>query len=398
MPADRSGFTALFATSLIQIVASFAVSAPLAISVLIVAQAHVPEAWIGYYTSLLYLAAIAGSLLTPRLLGFVGIGAIQLGGLVAIAIGAALFTQLGPGPAGVALAVAGIAAMGLAYGVIVPSSALFLADRFARQWQPLVVSIRQTGVPVGTAIVAIVAPLVAQRWGWTAMAPVIAMVVAAAFALAAPTLAGVRRAAPPPVRPAAGLAGLRLLLGNPAARRLALVAGIYGLNQAALTTYLVPSLIWLHHLSLGRAAGFLATATLAGAAARIVFGLTTARFGGIDVHLGLIGITSGLAWGLLLWPDPALAQLTLGALLLGATAMGWNGILLAELAHAAPAGRTADLVGIGTAMAYFGVLVAPFVYGWMLALSGSKAVAVAALALLSVLAGAALLRKRSVAR
>ena len=53
VPADRNGFTALFATSLIQIVASFAVSAPLVISVLIVAQAHVPEAWIGYYTSLL---------------------------------------------------------------------------------------------------------------------------------------------------------------------------------------------------------------------------------------------------------------------------------------------------------------------------------------------------------
>ncbi len=393
MPPSRGGVSALVATSLIQIVASFAVSGPLAISVLIVAAAHVPESWIGAYTSLLYLAAMAGSLLTPRLLGVAGVGLIQLGGLVAIGVGAVLFAQLGPGPPGAALAVAGIAVTGLAYGVIVPSSALLLSDRFARQWQPLVVSIRQTGVPVGTAIVAIVAPQVAQRWGWTALAPVTGAVVAAAFLVAAPVLVTVRRD-PLPVRAAAvGPAGLRLLLADPAARRLAIVAGIYGLNQAALTTYLVPSLVWLHHLSVGRAAGFLATATLAGAAARIVFGLTTSRFGGAGLHLGMIGVASGLAWGLLLVPEPSAARLTLGALMLGATAMGWNGILLAELANRAPAGRTADLVGIGTALAYFGVLVAPLLYGRVYALSGSKSAAVAALAVLSVAAGAVLLRR-----
>jgi len=61
-------------------------------------------------------------------------------------------------------------------------------------------------------------------------------------------------------------------------------------DQAALTTYLVPGLFWLHGLSVGKSAGYLAIATMAGAAARIVFGMTTSRYGRAGLHLALIGL------------------------------------------------------------------------------------------------------------
>lgn len=394
-PGAAGGLYTLFATSLIQIMASFAVSGPLTVSIAIVAYAHLPETWIGYYTSLLYLSATAGSLLTPRLLESLDVGRIQLGGLVATLFGFALFGQIEHSGIGLGLALLGIVLMGLAYGVIVPSSALLLADRFSRRWQPLVVSIRQTGVPVGTALVALIAPLVVQHWGWRSMSLVVAGGAALTFMLSTPLLLESRlepRAAGP--RPNL-LAGLRETFRHPATLRLAMVSGFYGINQAVLTTYLVPSLVWLHAMSIGRAAGYLAIATASGACARILFGITTSRFGRPYRHLRLIGFMSGLAWVLILWPGPSSMRLICGAGLLGATAMGWNGILLAQLAQEAPCGKTADAVGAGTALAYFGVLTAPFVYVAVIAVSHDKTAAIAVLVSLSIVAGTLLLGRGS---
>lgn len=358
---------------------------------MIVQAEHLPESWIGYYTSLMYGAAIIGSVATARLLSSFSIRFVQMGALLATGLGYALFSQLGTGLLAILIACAGIVLMGLAYGVIVPSGSLALSECYAQRLQPLVVSVRQTGVPVGTAMVALVAPLVAHNFGWQRMTTVVLAAVAISALLA---MRGLRPfgaiAARPPHRQRL-LGALRGSLGEPATRRLALVAGAYGINQAALTTYLVPSLVWLHGMSVTRSAGYLAMATIAGAAARIVFGMTTARFGRIYLHLGLIGLGSGLAWLLLLWPLPSSMRLMAGSLLLGMSAMGWNGILLAEIALVAPRGKTTEAVATGTSFAYFGVLVAPLIYVQLDHALRSKSGAIAGLAVLAVVAGCALL-------
>lgn len=381
----------MFATSLIQIAASFAIAGPLAISVVIVQDQFLPESWIGYYTSLLYAAAIVGSVATTRLLSKFSIRVVQLGALVATGLGYVLFSGIQTELFRLVLACVGIAMMGLAYGVIVPSSSLALSARYAPRLQPLVVSVRQTGVPVGTALVALIAPLVAHRYGWHYMTGVVLVVIAGVYLAALPGLrASHVGSTNPPPRQHIG-AALRNSLAQPATRRLALISGAYGINQAALTTYLVPSLVNLHDLSVARAAGYLATATIAGALARIAFGFTIARFGRVSLHLGLIGVISGLAWLLLLWPDPGRIQLAIGSAVLGMTAMGWNGILLAEIGLVAPTGRATEAVATGTSFAYFGVLVAPLLYVQLDGAFGSRTGAVAGLAALAIIGGAALL-------
>lgn len=385
----------MFATSLIQIAASFTIAGPLAISPLIVRSRHLPESWIGYYTSLIYAAAIVGSVSTARLMASFSVRTIQLGSLVATGLGYALFACIAPSALHLAAASSGIVLMGLAYGVIVPSSSSVLAQCYSQAMQPLVVSVRQTGVPVGTTLVALIAPHVAQQSGWQAMTLPVLAVLGATFVLSLPGLRpfGLRSADLPPRQHL--LASLRSALSERATRQLALVAGVYAINQAALTTYLVPGLVWLHGLSVGRSAGYLAIATMAGAAARILFGMTTARWGRAMLHLALIGLLTGAAWLLLLWPLPSVFRLTIGSILLGMTAMGWNGILLAELGLlAAPSGRTAEAVAAGTSFAYLGVLVAPPVFVQLDHALGSKAAALGGLALLAVLAGASLLWRR----
>ncbi|MCX7285541.1 MAG: MFS transporter [Novosphingobium sp.] len=373
--------------------ASFTIAAPLAISVVIVQAQHLPESWIGYYTSLMYGAAIVGSVSTARLMAQFSVRSLQLGSVVATGLGYALFAGIGMSVLPVALACLGILLMGMAYGVIVPSSSFVLAQTYSHRMQPLVVSLRQTGVPVGTALVALVAPHVAQRHGWHAVTWVVLAALGLTFALSVPGLRNHGAVSMQLPQRQHLLASLRGVLQEPAAARLAVIAGIYAMNQAALTTYLVPGLFWLHGLSVGKSAGYLAIATVAGAVARIVFGLTIARFGRTALHLALIGLMTGVAWALLLWPLPSALRLTAGSVVLGMTAMGWNGILLAELGRSAPAGRTAEAVATGTSFAYLGVLVAPLAFVQLDHLLGSKAAALAGIALLAVIAGAALLRR-----
>lgn len=359
---------------------------------MIVRAQHLPESWIGYYTSLMYAAAIAGSVSTARLMTGLSVRALQLGSVVATGLGYALFSAVSADALGALLACLGIVLMGFAYGVIVPSSSFVLAQSYSARMQPLVVSLRQTGVPVGTAMVALIAPYAAQHGGWHAVTwPVLALL-GITFLLSLPGLKthGAIAAHLPPRQHL--LAAMRGALGESATRRLALVAGVYAMNQAGLTTYLVPGLFWLHGLSVGKAAGYLAVATMAGAGARIVFGITTARYGWANLHLALIGLATGFAWLLLLWPQPSVLRLTAGSMLLGMTAMGWNGILLAELGLAAPAGRTAEAVATGTSFAYLGVLVAPLVFVQLDHLLGSKTAALAGFAVLAVIAGTILLR------
>ena len=359
---------------------------------MIVRNQHLPESWIGYYTSLLYAAAIVGSVSTARLMAHFSVRFMQLGSLVATGLGYVLFSCIAPPALDVAIASMGIALMGLSYGTIVPSSSLVLAETYSQRMQPLVVSVRQTGVPIGTALVALIAPFIAQHYGWQSMTPAVLAVLGLTFLLSLPGLWRFSSLSANLPRRQHLLASVQSALSEPVTRRLALMAGVYAMNQAALTTYLVPGMVWLHGLSVGKSAGYLAVATIAGAVARIVFGMTTSRFGRATLHLALIGLATGLAWLLLLWPLPSALRLTVGSALLGMTAMGWNGILIAELGMAAPAGRTAEAVAAGTSFAYLGVLVAPLTFVQLDHLLGSKTGALAGIALLAVIAGVALLR------
>lgn len=340
----------------------------------------------------MYAAAIIGSVATSPLLAMFSIRFIQLAALVATGIGYGLFSQIGTAPLSLVMAISGILLMGLAYGVIVPSGSIALAQSYSQKMQPLVVSVRQTGVPVGTALVALVAPAAAYAFGWHAMTPIVWSLLAITALLSVP---GLRRFKTKASRPAGRVhlfSAWQVAFGDPATRRLALVAGAYGINQAALTTYLVISLVWFQDMSVGRAAGYLAVATIAGAAARILFGVTIVRFGRADLHLGLLGLLVGTAWLLLLWPTQSLLQIFIGSVLLGISGMGWNGILLAQIGLVAPKGKTAEAVSSGTSIAYLGVVLAPLIFVQLEQILNGRKAALAGLSFLAIAAGAALLK------
>jgi len=92
-------------------------------------------------------------------------------------------------------------------------------------------------------------------------------------------------------------------------------------------------------------------------------------------------------------PDwPAWVMLPLAALY-GATAIGWNGVQLSELARRAPAGSAGAVTGASGFVTFGGVVLGPLVYAALSGLTGSYRTGFLVSAVVSGIAAGALLRR-----
>ena len=70
------------------------------------------------------------------------------------------------------------------------------------------------------------------------------------------------------------------------------------------------------------------------------------------------------------WP---LGLIYIVCLLFGASAIGWNGVYLAEVAHIAPPGQAGSATGASLAMTYSGVVILPSLFWLVYAITDSYA-------------------------
>jgi len=387
-PHPPASWAPLLVTLFVQLAVSFAATAPLAISVAIADSLRIDHALIGLYSALLYGAAIGGTLAGPWAMRRVPSVRLMVLCMLVNAMGLALFAQIGDA---LVWGLAGNIVMGLAYGMVAPVTAVTLNEGFSARAQPLIVSIKQTGVPLGTALSAAVLPALAlaQGWRWT-LGVAVGLTGAAALALA---LLPARRAGPPPpAQSGSSGAALAAVWRAPAARAMALACFCLGANQAAAISLLIPTLVSHHGMGLRQAAALLAVTTVAGAIARIVVGASATRFGHPLGHVMVLASLGTLAWALLLAQGAVAhpAVQGLAAVLLGFAAIGWNGVLLSQMTLAGPRAQAAAFNGVGTALAYAGVVSGPLVHATLWSATGSPALAIMAVASLG-LAGAVIL-------
>ena len=88
------------------------------------------------------------------------------------------------------------------------------------------------------------------------------------------------------------------------------------------------------------------------------------------------------------WPDWSIHLI---AAAFGATAIGWNGVQLAELARHAPPGEAAAVTGAAGVISFTGVIIAPLAFGALSATAGGTRAGFVAVALVAGLTGLALL-------
>lgn len=340
----------------------------------------VPTGLLGVYVALAYLGAMAASVIGGAAVA--RLGAVRISQLGLLLCAAGLLLSALPWLPAMGL---GALLIGLGYGPATPASSHLLARSTPPHRVSLVFSIKQTGVPVGGLLAGALVPGMALALGWQAAL----LLVAAACVLCALLAQTVRAAFDAdrdrslPLVPAQVTQPVRLVLGHPALRQLALCSFFFSIIQLSLTTYLVTYLHESVGYSLVAAGLALSVAQSAGVAGRIGWGWVADRW--LDARRTLI-----LLSGLMVLGCAAVAALSaamplplvLGALLLfGASAIGWNGVYLSEVARQAPPGMASVATGGTLFITFSGVVTGPALFGVLASLSGGYRLAYAMLAL-----------------
>jgi predicted MFS family arabinose efflux permease len=300
----------------------------------------------GVHTALTYGGALLSGPFAQGLLRRHGGVRVCQGALVVIALGIGLAALGHP----LALALSALLA-GMGHGPITPAGSHLLAPRVPPQRRSLIFGLKQCGVPAGAMLVAALAPALGGLFGWRA--GVLAM---AGFALLlALALQPLRAALDADRAPAAAARprpweearqSLGLLRGRGAIRALTIASCCYGTAQFCFSSFFVVWQVEVRGVALEAAGLQLALAQAGGVAGRVLWAVIADRLGPLRVLFAL-GLGIMLASALLAlagpgWPGAAISLL---ALAMGASAIGWNGVLLGEVARIAPPGR----VGAATA-------------------------------------------------
>lgn len=391
--AGRTAQVALVATLAIQVFTALTSAAPAVLAPVLAADLAVTPTWIGVFVSLMYAGAMLGSLACGEFIARYGAIRVSQVCVLVCAAGIAAVALL---PASVAPLLAAAAfAMGIGYGPITAASSEILVRTTPVERMALTFSIKQTGVPGGIALAGAVMPGLALLAGWRVAFVAVAIVGVAVALGAEPTRKSLdrARAAGAAFSLATVLAPLRTVLGSPVLRELSLVGLAFAAVQVSLTSFLVTYLADALRWSLVTAGLALTCATTSAVAGRIFWGIVADRWLPPLRTLALIGGIAG-ASGVVLalaapgWPAWLLLPLTA---VYGATAIGWNGVQLAELARRAPAGTAGAVTGASGFVTFAGVVAGPLAFAGLAGLTGSYRTGFFVCAAVSAVAAVALL-------
>lgn len=376
----------LASTTAVQVVTSATV---LALSVLapeIQAATGIAAGWVGYQVSLIYAAGAASSALAGSVIARFGAGRVE-----AIVL-ACLFVGLAAVLAGSTAAIAlGSLVVGIGHGLNNPASSQLLHRVTPAPRRNLVFSVKQTGVPVGGIAATLALPAIAALGDWRG--GLVALMVLH-VGLALPFLgAHGRTPADAAATPAPVLARMRaeqaVLWASRPLRALAAIGFLFSATQLGISAFVVVMLHEAGGLSLAEAGAHAALVHGAGVVGRVGWGWLADRTGSGFGVLAAVGALCGLAAaGAMVWPALPSALGIADLALFGATAIGWNGVLLAETARAAPRGAVGAATGSVLVFVFLGAIVGPSAVGLAYAGLSDRFFAMGVLAAFS-LAGAA---------
>jgi MFS family permease len=386
----------LLVTLAIQALVSMALLA-LPVMATVVAQAlGVSATLTGVFVAIAYVGAILASLASGSAVARFGAIRVSQTGLVLCGLGLALCAL--PSVTAVGL---GAFLIGLGYGPITPASSHLLALTTPVQRMSLVFSIKQTGVPLGGMLAGAIVPGLVLLTGWQ----MALLAVAAANLLCAVASEPLRADLDADRNPDRVLAfgnllqPLHLVLSQRALARLAAFSFVFSAVQLSLGTYLVTYLHEALDYGLVKAGLALSVAQVGGVLGRVGWGYVSDRWMGARRTLSVVAALmalSTLATALLSSQIPPVLVFVLLAVF-GATAIGWNGVYLAEVARRAPAGMASMATGGTLAVTFFGVVLGPALFGAVAALGGGYRAGFALLAVPTAVCFFSLVRRQQAA-
>ncbi len=260
--------------------------------------------------------------------------------------------------------VATMGVFGAGYAASTPAGGRAVLAWFDRD-RGLAMGIRQTGVPLGGTLGALMLPPVAHALGFRG-----AFVVAAVL-VALPTLIayyGYREARDEPAGPQSTrtlLRGMRVLARDPRLVAVSLTCMVLVSVQMAMNAFVTVSAVTEVGTSAALAALAFALGQGMAAVGRLSWGWASDRiFNDRLVPLAIICVLAALACATLAWLGRgAVVPLFLAAGLLGFSGAGWNGLMAAAMAEVGGTERAASALGLALTAIYGASAVAPFAFG-----------------------------------
>ena len=384
-PTPRSAWWSLTVTTAIQAMVSMALLTLPAMAPAVARALAVPSTLVGAYVALCYFAAMLSSLVGGTLVRRLGAIRVSQLGLGLCAVGLALCAL--PWLPAVAL---GALCIGAGYGPITPASSHLLALTTPAHRMSLVFSIKQTGVPAGGMLAGALVPGLSLWLGWQGTLLAVAGVCALCAALAQPLRAALDADRQPaqPLALQALFKPIGMVLGHPSLRALAACSFLFSAVQVSTTAYMVTYLNESLGMTLLAAGAALSVSQLAGVVGRIAWGAVADRGLGPRNTLMLLATLMIVGSVLTALLQPQWPTLLIWAIvaLLGASAIGWNGVYLATVARQAPPGQAGVATGGTLLFTFMGVVCGSPAFGALAGASGSYRIAFAALALPAALA------------
>jgi MFS family permease len=356
--SHKTDFAVVLGTvTLVQALLSLAVLATASIGPIITQAYGIGPEIIGYQISAIYFAASVGSVGAGLIVRRYGPATTSIFALLLAAVGLI-------GLASGVLVIAAIAALciGIGYSLTNPSAGQILERHCPSGRRNLVFSLKQTSVPIGGTIAGLALPLIAEVAGWRIAILSAAGLCLFACALVAPFRAQWDADKNRSVRFKTGIfEGLREVRINPGLRALATTSFCFSAMQLSLMSYVVSTLVIDFHWTLVAAGAMAAGVQVCGAVGRVIWGWLADRTRSPMAVLGAIGVitTSAAVSMQILIPDSTPLAVAVILVPFGFASIGWNGILLADIARHVPLVKVSSSTGAVMALTFAGVVVGP---------------------------------------
>ena len=357
-------------TLLVQSLTAMALAVPSVLAPVAAADFGVAPTRVGLWAGIAFLTAMFAGLACGTLVGRYGPVRMFQAAAVCLALGMAA----GAG-GGLALLVACAMLFGVAHGFVNPASSTILAAAAPVRMRAMIFSIKQTGVPLGAAAAGVLLPLLLLWTDWRHAVLALALASACVAPLVAPFRARYdrQRRREQRLRLRSVIAPVAEVCADRPVLALAITSGVYSSVQTSFVTYLISYLKLGLGYSLVTAGFVFAMSQLAGVAGRVVWGAVADRLLSPRLLLALLGIVMSLCGIVAVFFDATwpVGLVLAVCVLYGATAVGWNGVYLAEVARLAPEGRIATVTGGTQFFTFSGGLLGPPVFGAIVAASGN---------------------------
>lgn len=311
-------------------------------------------------------------------------GAIRVSqaGCLLMGLGLALTTASQGGPwLGLTALALGAVLVSIGSTSATPASSQILARHAPPKAAPLVFSIKQSGVPAGIAIAGgLVVPLAAAV-GWQRAALAVALVcVLIAFGLQ-PCRRAFDAERKRDHRFSFGDVRVTVyaVLNEPTLRTMAIAAFAFVGLQSIFTNFTVVYLYEALHYSAVEAGAILSIGTLVAVPARILWGVVASTLVPARLLLAILAVVMALGAGAMGAFTPGWSDfwITAVCIVVSATGLSWHGVLLSEIARAAPEGEAGRMTGGVLAFGTVGQIVYPLIFAVFYAPFGYQAAYVA---------------------